>query len=154
MTQIWIRAFRVKFERPHEVEIRVKTLDVVEPVDKSSDRHLGLLPRRVALGINELSSMRPRRSDGRPLTASWSAFGASSVSVVSLIAQPTTRREKRSSSTREICPPLAGRDVGDVAGPDLIRRLNVEVACDQVWGDRAGVVRIGCPSRAPLLTRD
>lgn len=54
---------------------------------------------------------------------------------------------------REICPPVAGRDVRDVARPSVIRRGRLKVARQQVRGDRVRVVGVRGAPKTALLTR-
>src|SRR5262249_35675498 len=50
----------------------------------------------------------------------------------------------------EVRPPFVGRDVRDVAGPDLIRRRRLELARQDVRCDGVSVVRIGGPAKTAL----
>jgi hypothetical protein len=67
-----------------------------------------------------------------------------------LMAHPTTRREKRPRDGCKIQPSLARRNAGDVGDPNLVGRVDGEVAVERIRSDRHRVLGVG---RVPKVAR-
>ncbi len=82
----------------------------------------------------------------------------------SLVAQPTTRREKRSMNETlsaigprtmvecQVEPTLSSPDVGDVSAPLSVGGFRREVLCNMVGRDRPGMFTVGRPLEPALLS--